>query len=89
MRRWRFPLSVLVLGGLAFWFSDLSSKAWLLSVILPLLVALALVSLMVWLVLFLYEEGFDDAWFAEGETEQGEESGEGGPVDVDDGGSPG
>lgn len=51
--------------------------------------ALALVSLMVWLVLFLHEEGFDDAWFAEGETEQGQESGEGGPVDADNGGSPG
>jgi hypothetical protein len=61
----------------------------LLSVILPLLVALALAPLMVWLVFFLHEEGFDDTWFVEGETGQSQASGEGGPADVDDGASPG
>ncbi len=50
---------ILVSGGLAYAFADLKSQSVLLSVILPIVVFVSLVSFVIWLVLFICDTGMD------------------------------
>ncbi len=54
---WKSLLVILLVGFSSAWFTDLSSESVFLSVFLPLIDALALLALVVWIVLFLHTRG--------------------------------
>ena len=54
---WKSLLVILLVGFSSAWFTDLSSESVFLSVFLPLIDALALLALVVWIVLFLQARG--------------------------------
>lgn len=51
---WKSLLVILLVGFSSAWFTDLSSESVFLSVFLPLIDALALLALVIWIVLFLH-----------------------------------
>jgi len=50
---------ILAVGGTSYAFTDLESQSGLLSVVLPIIVFVSLVSFVIWLVLFIREMGID------------------------------
>ncbi len=53
-------IAIVLTGTLSFYFTDLRSEAALYAIVLPIVDALALIALAVWVVIFFHQQGIDE-----------------------------